>query len=87
MVAQSRSAYAPGGSARSPIKGRRRSAIRDIIYTQRKAFQKKKKKLFEPSFTVPIQIAVNIDESMRGTTDTIMDDILHPHLSGEVENS
>ena len=85
MVAQLRSMYASGGSARSPIKGKRRSAIREIIYGQEKA-SKKKENPIDSWFKNFIQDAVSIDKSMRGTTDTIMDDILQPHLSGEVEN-
>jgi hypothetical protein len=40
------------------------------------------------SFTIPIRWwAVNNNKSRKGTTDTIMADILHPHLSGEEGNS
>lgn len=84
-VAQSRSTYEPGGSARSAIKGKRRSAIREQIYAKAKPLQKKEK-INELCFTILIRDAVNIDKSMRGATDTMMNDILHPHFSGEVEN-
>lgn len=47
----------------------------------------KKKKIDELSFTNFIQDAMYIDKTMRGATGMIMDDILHTHLSGEVENS
>lgn len=44
-------------------------------------------KINEFSVTIPTQDAVNIDKSIRGATDTTIDEILHPHLSGEDENS
>ena len=37
---------------------------------------------------IPIhRSTVNVDKTKRGTTDTITDESLHPHLSGEEENS
>jgi hypothetical protein len=85
MVAQSRSTYAPGGRARRAIKGKIRSATLEQIYDEKKT-SRKMEKINELWVTIPIQDAVNINKSMSGTTDMTMDDILHPHLSGEEEN-